>query len=73
MKTSGIENDALSEYGRGFIDGLDAAIRLCRAGATGDDLALLLHSDPGALDPRGYSDQLGALRQILGVNDVICS
>jgi len=57
-----------STYDQGFSDGLAAAAALTRAGATGDDLALLLADDPGRQDPRGYSDLLNSLRAILDTN-----
>jgi hypothetical protein len=52
-------------YQHGFQDGLAAAVTLVRAGASGDDLAVLLPADPAQADPRGYSDRLGELRAIL--------
>lgn len=55
-----------TDYDCGFVNGLTAAVSLGRAGASPDELALLLAEDPGQADPRGYSDHLSELRTILG-------
>jgi len=61
MKKTPMQN----EYQLGFTDGMTVAVTLARAGASPDDIGLLLERDPGKTDPREYSDQLGQLRAIL--------
>jgi len=54
-----------SEYDHGFLDGLITAVTLGRAGASPDQIAAVLPSDPGERDPAGYQTQLAELRRIL--------
>lgn len=56
-----------SDYDRGLQDGLRAAIDLCRAGATADDLAGLIQGDTCEPDPHEYQDRLRELRKTLGL------
>lgn len=58
----------MDSYNEGFHDGLAAAVSLARAGCSGDDLSLLLDSDPARMDPRGYSDHLSELRAVLDMS-----
>lgn len=55
------------EYDNGFSDGLAAAITIIRAGATPDDLGILLPEDPGQTDRQKYQDHLSELRKALNM------
>lgn len=59
-----------NEYDTGFVAGIEAAVTLGRAGVRPDDLATVLPSDPGRIDPREYSDLLGELRRAMGTDAI---
>jgi len=52
-------------YEHGFEHGMAAAVALGRAGASPDEIACLLDSDLGQVDPAAYQARLVELRKIL--------